>query len=684
MPWSYARHIDRGCSDVVPLNLCFYRRKLIVQKRLRFAALFAAAVLMCGLFGGCGASGRETASSVSAEADKLLTAHQDQLNDLYKAYSSTVAKDVEYRLYYDDTQSMLGFVEADNGQNTFVNMLDKSIDSAKGMLNNGFSSLKAYTLVDEVPGDNQNQELNWTEVDIVGSLQAQFLRSDFYTGSHTGHREGTLNHTGTDTKLGPLARLFADGNNPFAKGAFTVVVTDLREQNFDLDDLVNGLLSYKKENPSAEICIVGCSSNYTGEISIPVYSNSNAGADVASIDNYSGPASYYYIMAGPVDQMDRYLSTLKASLSDENIVWSTFEDLTASVGNPLEFALVKNTMEGKRTDDLLPGGTSSNITDATQAESLPASSSASRKRVRSTAADDFGVVIQPLTAKNSSDRATTSSIRLIRSGKRSESGGGSLVVSPYITEVWGSANIGMESNSPNAQGAFEVVVGPNMGEGKSEAFGSVSLISAYADLPKGTSAAAETSKNRCSDKTYWVDMSGVQLYEKVDGNWTSAKDAAVSSINVRFETVDGPLTEYNSQELLLSQNRHTGYLRVMIDNTLNTIDANQTYLLSVPIHTSMKADLAYGADHLLEMYNANIKEYTEVLQLLDGSGSHYRFDTSSEEAKQKACEQFARTPKLDILVQQLRNELNSNSSDDVQYVDFLLSAPQNTGRRTRK
>ena len=133
-----------------------------MQKRLRFAALFAAAVLMCGLFGGCGASGRETASSVSAEADKLLTAHQDQLNDLYKAYSSTVAKDVEYRLYYDDTQSMLGFVEADNGQNTFVNMLDKSIDSAKGMLNNGFSSLKAYTLVDEVPGDNQNQELNWT------------------------------------------------------------------------------------------------------------------------------------------------------------------------------------------------------------------------------------------------------------------------------------------------------------------------------------------------------------------------------------------------------------------------------------------------------------------------------------------------------------------------------------------
>lgn len=52
---------------------------------------------------------------------------------------------------------MLGFVEAANGQNTFVTMLDKSIDCAKGMLNNGFSALKAYTLVDEIPGDKKTR-----------------------------------------------------------------------------------------------------------------------------------------------------------------------------------------------------------------------------------------------------------------------------------------------------------------------------------------------------------------------------------------------------------------------------------------------------------------------------------------------------------------------------------------------
>ena len=34
---------------------------------------------------------------------------------------------------------------------------------------------------------------------------------------------------------------------------------------------------------------------------------------------------------------------------------------------------------------------------------------------------------------------------------------------------------------------------------------------------------------------------------------------------------------------------------------------SKTYLLSIPIHTSMKSDLVYGADQLIDAYNANIK-----------------------------------------------------------------------------
>lgn len=205
-----------------------------MRKRLKIVSLLTALALLGGLLGGCGKSSRIETDSVAVQetTDPLLAEHQKQLEQLNSSYTKRLTSNsqgVEFHLYYDDTQSMLGFVEAANGQNTFVTMLDKSIDCAKGMLNNGFSALKAYTLVDEIPGDKKNQELNWTEVDIVGALQAQFLRSDFYTGSHTGHREGTLTHAGTGTKVGPLARLFLDGNDPFVKGTFTVVVTDLRE-----------------------------------------------------------------------------------------------------------------------------------------------------------------------------------------------------------------------------------------------------------------------------------------------------------------------------------------------------------------------------------------------------------------------------------------------------------------------
>ena len=155
------------------------------------------------------------------------------------------------------------------------------------------------------------------------------------------------------------------------------MVTDLREQGFDLDDLVNGLLSYREAEPGAEICIVGCISDYTGELSVPAYSNSNAGADIASIDNYDGPAAYYYIMAGPTEQMDQYIGMLQDNMQDENLVYATFEELAASEGKPLSFSLVKNTMEGKRTDDLQPGNVSDNgktTPETAQAEELPASS----------------------------------------------------------------------------------------------------------------------------------------------------------------------------------------------------------------------------------------------------------------------------------------------------------------------
>ena len=129
-----------------------------MRKRLKIVSLLTALALLGGLLGGCGKSSRIETDSVAVQetTDPLLAEHQKQLEQLNSSYTKRLTSNsqgVEFHLYYDDTQSMLGFVEAANGQNTFVTMLDKSIDCAKGMLNNGFSALKAYTLVDEIPGD---------------------------------------------------------------------------------------------------------------------------------------------------------------------------------------------------------------------------------------------------------------------------------------------------------------------------------------------------------------------------------------------------------------------------------------------------------------------------------------------------------------------------------------------------
>lgn len=118
-----------------------------MRKRLQIVSLLTAIALLCGLLGGCGKSSRIETDSVAVQetTDPLLAEHQKQLEQLNSSYTKRLAANsqgVEFHLYYDDTQSMLGFVEAANGQNTFVTMLDKSIDCAKGMLNNGFSALK--------------------------------------------------------------------------------------------------------------------------------------------------------------------------------------------------------------------------------------------------------------------------------------------------------------------------------------------------------------------------------------------------------------------------------------------------------------------------------------------------------------------------------------------------------------
>lgn len=628
------------------------------------AACLAAGLLLTG----CHRS--RTPAAEPVELPDIAQQHAEGLAALQTAWDSrTSDSGTTLRLYYDDTHSMMGFVKGNNGSNRFVYLLDAAIDQAFGMVNapeNGVEKVEAYTLVDAVPDDGVNQELSWQQVDMSGTLRNFFMVDSFYTGDHTGHREGTLNHTfadGTVAQMGPLARLFQDGSTPFADDGLTILVSDLQEQGFDLNTLSTGLLDYCKRVPSAKVCIVAAQSSFSGQLSVPVYSISGTGTDIASIDGYTGEVPFYYIIAGPANLVDSFCAGIRETMGDdsENILFTAFSTAEASVGQPLDFSLAPNTMVNVTAADLADGSVSGGADTDTSA---PAEDSDSGRRGARTSADGVGHVVN---------------LRAPVYAQRGESG----LVSGNIDKVWGSANINSLAPAEGQTNIFTAVVG--RGSESCSAFGSYAQMAAYAELGSGLSAACAENGAAPANDTYWIDPAEIELYEQTSSGWTAADSNALGCVEVRFETVDGPLKEYATGQSLLAENRHVAYLRVRVDGTTvsggGLFKDDTAYYLSVPVHTSLNASTVTGADKLEQM-SANLAQHRTALEGLARSGANYSWTASTDEARAAAAAQFCKTPKLDELVKSLANYFESASTvSDVQYVDLLFTAKAASSRR---
>lgn len=629
------------------------------------AACLAAGLLLTG----CGRS--RTPAAAPVELPDIAQQHAEGLAALQAAWDSrTSDSGTTLRLYYDDTHSMMGFVKGNNGSNRFVYLLDAAIDQAFGMVNapeNGVEQVEAYTLVDSSPDDGVNQELSWQQVDMSGTLRNFFMVDSFYTGDHTGHREGTLNHTfadGTVAQMGPLARLFQDGSTPFADDGLTILVSDLQEQGFDLNTLSSGLLDYCKRVPSAKVCIVAAQSSFSGQLSVPVYSISGTGTDIASIDGYTGEVPFYYIIAGPANLVDSFCAGIRQTMGDDstNILFTTFSTAEASVGQPLDFSLAPNTMVNVTAADLAEGAGSGGVdTDS----SAPAEDSDSGRRgARTTSANGVNHVVN---------------LRAPLYARRGDSG----LVSDNIDKVWGSANINSLAPAEGQTNIFTAVVG--RGSESCSAFGSYAQMAAYAELGSGLSASCAQNGAAPANDTYWIDPTEIELYEQTSSGWTAADSNALGCVDVRFETVDGPLKEYATGQSLLAENRHVAYLRVRVDGTTvsggGLFKDDTAYYLSVPVHTSLNASTVTNADKLQEM-SANLAQHRTALEGLSRTGANYNWTASTDEARAAAAAQFSKTPKLDELVKSLANYFESASTvSDVQYVDLLFTAKAASSRR---
>lgn len=653
-----------------------------MQKHKKIFRTAMVCLLTMTMLTGCKQGGRTTEVE-KVELPPLAAEHASGLQELQTAWESrTSDSGTILRLYYDDTHSMLGFVKGNNGSNRFVYLLDVAIDEAFNMVNapeNGVEKVEAYTLVDANPEDGVNQELSWQQVDMTGTLRNFFMVDSFYTGDHPNHREGTLNHTfadGSQGQLGPLSRLFQDGATPFANDGLTVLVSDLQEQGFDLNTLSSGILNYCEQVPSAKVCIVAATSAFAGQLSVPVYSMSNTGTSIASIDNYAGDVPFYYIIAGPANLVDTYCAQIQKAMGDDssNILFTSFSSAEASCGQPLEFTLAPNTMVGVGLSDLDKGsapadGEQSAADSRQEAEEQPASSSSSNRRGSRTSAANDGIQVVNLrtTVYARGDRGETS------------------LVSRNIDKVWGSANIGDLMPVPDHTNIFTANVGGIGVNEKCSAFGNYAQFAAYADLPSDLLAACGANGAAPADNTYWIDPQQIELYEYNGDSWVLADANALGCIDLRFETVDGPMKEYATGQSLLAENRHVAYLRITVDGTTvsqgGLFKDQGTYYLSVPVHTSLNASMVNNAESL-EAMSANIAEHRSALEGLAKSGQNYNWTSSSDEARAAAAAQFCKTPKLDELVKSLSNHFRSSSTvSEVQYVDLLFNTKAAEGRR---
>lgn len=629
-----------------------------VKRRRTIVIGVLALVLLCG----CTGSRRDNVvADAAAEVTmpEQLAVHVEGLERLQQLAGQQMSDSgTVFRIYYDDTRSMLGFVTAQNGNSLYVNLLDAAIDQAiemRGAHKNGIESVEAYTLVAEKPVDGVSQELNWSKIDAIGTLKNYFMSESFYTGSHNNHRDGTLTHVdeaGKSTVIGPLTRLFMKDENPFAADGLTVVVSDLMEQGFDLYTISEKIAAYCEKVPSAEVRIAACTSNFSGQISVPIYSNSDEGTTMVSVDDYDGEATCYYIIAGPANLVEEYCAGVEEKVANsEEILWAEFRNQDRLLAEPLLFKLAPNTMAGVTAVEL--NESESDVSYEKQKNDWYPSSAS-------------GVKLQDISQAIVSRRDNVQ-----------------VLVNEHIRDIWGSANINSLKSLEGLENVFQGKLG--VGTESCSMFGTNILVSAYADLSEEMSVAC--SSDLTADYTYYIDPSEMQLYEKTEsGKWTAADRNALGCVDVRFEAVEGPLKEYGIGTDLLTAGRRVAYLRVMVDTKMESdggLFREQTdYYLTVPIHTTMLNTGQLNVEEL-EQRNANIAEYRMAIEALSGSGDHYNWAQSSEEARKMAQQQFCKTPKLDVLTKGLTNVFEGRDAvNDVQYVDFIFFAEENvsTGR----
>ena len=251
---------------------------------MRFLKIMAAAI-MCLLMVGNLNECRRVTEPVSEEVIALE-------NTIKKA--ELPANSVKANLYFDNTQSMYGYI---NAASNFAVACGDLIETVKGYANYSMNALVR----------KDNGFLGWGNVDI-----SNFRSKDFYT-----FNKGSFNNAAGE--YGPLGLLFKNANSPVNFDELNVFITDLAEQQLNNKELAQRINEVLTENDNRSAALYYINSNFSGLASVPVPSSVVSGQVRMTDENYTGTRPFYCLIVGPTSEVVNICNVLNDSLKGSGL-----------------------------------------------------------------------------------------------------------------------------------------------------------------------------------------------------------------------------------------------------------------------------------------------------------------------------------------------------------------------------
>lgn len=204
------------------------------------------------------------------------------------------ANSVKANLYFDNTQSMYGYI---NAASNFAVACGDLIETVKGYANYSMNALLR----------KDNGFLGWGNVDI-----SNFRSKDFYT-----FNKGSFNNAAGE--YGPLGLLFKNANSPVNFDELNVFITDLAEQQLNNKELAQRINEVLTENDNRSAALYYINSNFSGLASVPVPSSVVSGQVRMTDENYTGTRPFYCLIVGPTSEVVNICNVLNDSLKGSGL-----------------------------------------------------------------------------------------------------------------------------------------------------------------------------------------------------------------------------------------------------------------------------------------------------------------------------------------------------------------------------